>query len=137
MQFPQTAQYALRVMAYMAVNADEAPFRSQDLSKETDIPTPYLSKILRRLVETGLLNSQKGHGGGYRLDRAPEDIRFSDVLEGVDYDAEADTCVFGWGPCDSHDPCPLHPFWSDLKDHYKEWSRRYTLAHIKDGDVEV
>ena len=131
MQFSQTAQYALRVMAYIAVNREEAPFRAKDLSAKTGVPTPYLSKILRRLVETGLLNSQKGHGGGYFLDRPPQEIRFSDVLSAVDYEVEPATCMFGWGPCDIANPCPLHLYWSDLKAHYEQWAQRYTLADVE------
>ena len=136
MQFSQTAQYALRVMAHIAVNTEKAPYRAKDLSAETGVPTPYLSKILRRLVETGLLDSQKGHGGGYSLARPPADIRFSDILGAIDYEVEPQTCMFGWGPCDVTNPCPLHPFWSDLKDNYNDWAERYTLATVAGGFQE-
>ena len=48
MQLTQTAEYALRALAHMATLPDSAPRRAQDLSNDTGIPLPYLSKILRR-----------------------------------------------------------------------------------------
>ena len=134
----QTAQYALRVLAYMTTRPENEPVRSQDLSEETGIPSHYLSKIMRRLVEAGLLHSQKGHGGGFRFARPLDEIRFLDVLEAMDVEVEPKACVFGWGACSGDNPCPLHPFWSDLKTHFVDWAEQYTMADVKaDGKLDV
>ncbi len=76
----QTAEYALRVMAWLAISSPDRAVRAADLSKSTDIPVHYLWKILRRLVVAGVLTSQKGKGGGFRLARPPDEIRFTDIL---------------------------------------------------------
>lgn len=131
MRLTQTAEYALRVMAQMATLRDNRPVRAQDLSQMTGIPLHYLSKILRRLVSAGLLNSQKGHGGGFVFARPVSRIYFSDILNAVNYEIEPSQCVFGWGECNRNNPCPLHFFWSDLKDYFSQWAEQHTLAEVR------
>jgi Rrf2 family protein len=131
MILPQTAEYALRAMAWMASVPDDAPMRARDLSRATQIPPPYLAKILRRLVLAGLLTSRKGQGGGFTLARAPEDIRFIDVLAAVDVIPEEGRCAFGWGKCQESDPCPLHHVWVTIRDQFRSWATNTTLAEIR------
>jgi len=108
--------------------------RAKDLAPLAGVPRPFLSKILRRLTAAGLLTSQKGHGGGFSLAKAPEQIRFVDVLRAVDFHPTADHCLFGWENCDEGNPCPLHPEWAVLKEAIEEWARTRTLADIQRGD---
>jgi Rrf2 family protein len=131
----QTAEYALRVLAYMSIENGGHPVRARDLSAKVDIPPSYLSKIMRRLVEAGLLDSQKGHGGGFRIAKPLSEIHFSDILEAVDRDVRPEGCVFGWKTCDANDPCPLHPFWKRLKDDVEDWAREYTLEDVKESNL--
>ena len=77
----KTAEYAIRAMAAVATLPEGKKARASDLGRATGIPSPYLSKILRRLVLAELLDSQKGQGGGFSLARPPEQI---DQLSEVD-----------------------------------------------------
>lgn len=133
MKLPQTAEYALRVLAFMAIRKENAPFRASDLSQDTEIPLPYLSKIMRRLVQGGLLSSQAGHGGGFEFAQPLSRIRFIDVLNAVDYEVHPISCVFGWGGCNEQNLCPLHPFWSDIKNDFVSWAESCTLADVSAG----
>jgi len=134
MVLSQTAEYALRAMAWLATTPSEEPMRVKDLSTSTGIPSHYLSKVMRRLVLAGLLTSQKGQGGGFLLARPPEEIRFLDILTAVDAYSTDDRCAFGWGQCDAVHPCPLHGSWSRLNEQLKSWAEGTTLADIaKDG----
>ena len=137
MRLTQTAKYALRAMAYMSTIRDELPIRAKDLSEATGIPGPYLSKIMRHLVTAGLLNSQKGHGGGFKFSKSLSKIRFIDVLNAVNTEINPDECVFGWGECVYHNPCPVHFFWSDFKEHFVESAKKYTLADVEDTKPEA
>ncbi|HFE47090.1 MAG TPA: transcriptional regulator, partial [Nannocystis exedens] len=80
----QTAEYAFRAMACLASSLG-TPLRARDLSTQSNIPPFYLSKVMRRLVVAGLVDSQRGHGGGFRLAKPPGAIRFFDILEAMDY----------------------------------------------------
>jgi Rrf2 family protein len=126
--FSQTAEYALRVMAWIAGQPAGEPILARDLSADTLIPEQYLLKILRRLVLAGLLESRKGRGGGFVLSRPPEQIRFSDVLEAVDASPRQDRCAFGWGTCDPSRPCPLHTSWGPMSDAFRTWATTSTFG---------
>lgn len=130
MLLPQTAEYALRAMALLAALPPDGAMRASDLSSAAGIPTAYLSKIMRRLVVEGLVLSQKGHRGGFRLGRPAKEICFSDVLRAVAFEVHADDCAFGWGNCNPQKPCPLHPAWTRMKGAFVDWSARTTLADI-------
>lgn len=130
MLLPQTAEYALRALACLVdLDASEG-LRSADIAERSGVPGAYLQKVLRRLVEAGLLDSQRGHGGGFRLARKPSAIRFLDVLEATEFDMNPKACAFGWDRCDVARPCPLHPAYAELKDTMREWAARTTLADV-------
>ncbi len=138
MKLSQTAEYALRVLAFMATREGDSPFRARDLSRDTGIPLDYLSKVMRRLVEGGLLSSRKGHGGGFDFARPLSRIHFIDILTAMGYETQATNCVFGWGECNEQNPCPLHSFWSDIKNDFVNWAETYTLADVSaKGDPSV
>ncbi len=130
MHLPQTAEYALRAMACVALKEDGSPVPSKLVARDTGIPSHYLSKIMRKMVDAGLVTSRKGHGGGFKLARDPEEITFKQILETVDYKIEPDECVFGWDKCNSKKPCPLHHTWSQLKDTVLWWAENMTLQEV-------
>src|SRR5512141_3071848 len=123
MNLTQTAEYALRAMAYLATLDEGGSVTSADLCVATGIPSAYVSKIMRRLVLAELVAARKGHGGGFALARRPDEIRFLDVLTAVDYPMETDRCAFGWGRCNPTSPCPLHASWSELTELFLGWAR--------------
>lgn len=136
MFLPNTAEYALRAMAVLANAPKNAALRSHDLSEQTGIPSHYLSKILRKLVVAGLLSSRKGHGGGFRIARPLQYVRFLDILLAVGYRTDPDRCSFGWGSCDTDNPCPLHGAWSRLNNEFLDWAASTTLKDVL-LDVDV
>jgi len=130
MLLSQTAEYALRAMAWLATVPGGEPVRALDLSRATDIPAQYLSKILRRLVLAGLLESQKGQGGGFSLARAPGEIAFIDILSAIDAYPAQGRCAFGWGECDAANPCPLHHSWNYLNEQIRDWAAGTNLEEM-------
>lgn len=133
MYLSRPAEYALRAMTYLAHMEPDKRIRSNDLAKATHIPPAFLSKIMRRLVASGLVDAKKGHNGGFVLAMAAEEISFIDILRAVDFEPAADHCLFGLGNCDSQNPCPLHREWSILKDQIEQWARSHTLGDSLEG----
>ncbi len=126
----QTAEYALRALSQLAAQRPARALTAQELARLTLVPASYLSKILRKLVAAGLLDSQKGHGGGFVLSRPAVTVRLSDVLDAVDEMPSEERCAFGWGDCDAAHPCPLHPAWSRLNNALREWATSTTLQDV-------
>jgi len=133
MYLSRPAEYGLRAAAYLAQCEPDSRVRSQDLAKAANIPPAFLSKIMRKLTEYGIVHAQKGHNGGFRLAKPPSEIRFIDVLQAVDFEPKADHCLFGLGNCDSENSCPLHDEWSTLKRQIEQWASFHTLKDSLQG----
>lgn len=134
MHLSRTAEYALRAMAQLALLDAGVSLPAQDLSNSTAIPVAYLSKVMRKMVLAGLVNAQKGHGGGFALARPAGKIRFSDVLEAAGIDPKENDCAFGFARCNAKSPCPLHFAWKDLGDRFRTWALDTTLADVRTGE---
>lgn len=130
MWLPQTAEYALRAMAALAVEPPGTALRAVELAERTAVPAAYLAKILRRLVVAGLISGRRGRGGGFTLSRPPHEVRVAEILEAVDLSTEPDHCAFGWPACNDAAPCPLHPLWGELRGHLTTWAERTRLDDV-------
>ncbi len=131
MILPQTSQYALRIMANIALTRGARPIRAKEIASEIGCPAHYVSKVLRKLVTAGLLRAEKGHGGGFLLARSAERIFFCEVLEAVQGASEQKQCIFGWRRCDPKNPCILHHRWSAVSGVFLEWARNTSLGDIQ------
>ncbi len=126
----QTAVYAFRALSRLAALPEGESASAPELAKLTNVPLPYLSKVLRRLVARGLLSAQRGHRGGFALARPPASVSFIEVLEALDQMPAADRCAFGWGRCNGARPCPLHASWDELNRSFRSWATTSTLADV-------
>ena len=108
----QTATYALQAMAFLAGHKDEGPILSQTISQEMNIPKNFLSKILNRLVQEGLIQSIRGTGGGFVLAKDPSDISMRDVVSPFMKLDDYTNCFLDLKECDGS--CALHPRWKGI-----------------------
>ena len=82
MRLSARVDYALRAVAELA--AADAPRTVEQLSAAQKIPNKYLESILGELRRGGLLRSQRGPDGGYRLARPASEISIADVIRALD-----------------------------------------------------
>ncbi len=101
-----TAEYALRAMAWLTLTPDEL-VSAGTLAEATRVPADYLAKILQQLSQAGLITGRRGVGGGYKLARSADEIYMLDVLNVVDPVERLRSCPVG---LETHGPnlCPLH-----------------------------
>lgn len=108
----QTATYALQSMAFLAAHKDEGPILSQTISREMGIPKNFLSKILNRLVQAGLVQSIRGTGGGFVLAKNASSISMRDVVSLFMKLDDYKKCFLALKECDGS--CALHPRWKRI-----------------------
>lgn len=87
----QTAEYALRAMVFLA-EQPEGAYTVPQIAEHTRVPAGYLSKVLQSLVRGGLVTSQRGLGGGFRLHRPVAEITLLDVVNCVSPIARITRC---------------------------------------------
>lgn len=84
MKLSTKGRYAVVALADLAMAGGDDLTSLAEISRRQDISLPYLEQLFVRLRRAGLVDSVRGPGGGYRLARAPADLRIADVLEAVD-----------------------------------------------------
>jgi len=82
--------------------------QSREIADVLGLPPQFLTKILRRLTATGLVASQRGRSGGFRLSRAPNSIRLIEVVMPFEEPRTENICLLGQDFCADHEGCPLH-----------------------------
>ena len=73
-------RYALRVMTYLAVNADREFVPLKEIAEAESISLKYLESIARMLSKEHYIEGTSGRGGGYHLTRKPEAYKVGDIL---------------------------------------------------------
>ena len=106
----RTSQYALRAVLHLA-RAPDAPVSAAEVAADLDVPANYLSKILHALSRAGVVRSERGPGGGYRLARPPERTSLADVIDPFDRIGVGGRCLLGNPQCPGARPCAAHERW--------------------------
>ncbi|HWR88912.1 MAG TPA: Rrf2 family transcriptional regulator, partial [Dissulfurispiraceae bacterium] len=74
LRLPTKGQYGVRAMFEIARGYPNQPISIRQISERQDVSVAYLEQILNKLRKAGLVRSVKGPGGGYLLNRKPEEI---------------------------------------------------------------
>jgi len=130
--FSQASEYALRALTELARTSDDDWILAGQLSEALQVPSHYLAKVLQNLARRGVLESQRGRQGGFRLARRPESITAYDVVRELDDVRMLESCIMGEGTCSDDTACPLHALWRDIRDRFVEVLRVTTLRDLAD-----
>lgn len=114
-----TTEYALRAMTYLARQPQVGIVLGRDLSREADVPSAYLTKVLLVLRNAGFVETVRGTGGGYRLAKSPDQIFLIDIVELFEGQKTRSKCLMGHSrECSEHEPCSAHRIWHGLRAAY-------------------
>lgn len=102
----QTAEYALRATVFLA-GQELVPRTTLEIAEATQVPASYLAKVMQSLSRAGLVKSQRGLGGGFILNEAPEKLTVLAVINAVDPIKRYPECPLGI-PSHGRRLCPLH-----------------------------
>ena len=84
MRVSAKADYALRALIEIANRDDGRPVSAEELGKLQEIPHGFLQAILADLRRSGVVMSQRGQSGGWRMARDAESVSVADVIRAVD-----------------------------------------------------
>lgn len=114
MQVSRTLDYAVRSLIYMG-NHEVPRMSMKEISEAQHIPQNYLAKIMRRMVERGLIRSMVGPEGGYFLRRDPKDINLREIYEAVEGELRVIDCMDQDEVCALYENCTQLPVWDKLQ----------------------
>ena len=104
---------------------------SPTLAQATGIPEPTVAKVLKALGNAGLVSSQRGARGGYRLARPLSSIHVASVITAIDGPISLTACVDGaTGGCEAQAMCQIQGRWDPVNDAIRSALTRITLDHM-------
>jgi Rrf2 family protein len=107
------ADYAIRCILYMS-SMKEKMANVKVIAEPMGIPQSFLAKILQKLMKAGIVESIRGAGGGFRLQKKPSEINLYDVVVAIDGTMSLNRCVDDPSTCELSPDCVVHPIWVDV-----------------------
>ncbi|MEV6650241.1 Rrf2 family transcriptional regulator [Streptomyces sp. NPDC051219] len=135
MRISARADYAVRAALQLAASRDAGPLKAEGIADAQDIPHKFLEGILNDMRRGGLVSSQRGGNGGYRLAKPAESITIADVIRVVDGPLVSVRGVRPpelsyTGPAES-----LLPLWIALRANVREILDGVTLADVASAEL--
>ena len=84
MRVSAKSDYALRALIEMAGRTESTPVSAEELGRLQEIPHGFLQAILADLRRSGIVVSQRGQSGGWRMSRSADTVSVADVIRAVD-----------------------------------------------------
>jgi Rrf2 family protein len=121
-----TAQYAIRAVMHIA--QAERWCTADEVATLANIPRGYLAKVLQTLTGAGILDSQRGLNGGFRIRHECIRVTAYDIVRAIDPVDSYGVCR----DCRAGDPgsdCSANRLFADIQ---SETDRRLRLATLAD-----
>ncbi|HSJ23123.1 MAG TPA: Rrf2 family transcriptional regulator [Longimicrobiales bacterium] len=126
----QTAEYALRVVLYLAARPAGERVGASRVAAELGIPERYLARVMNALARDGVLLSARGAQGGFSLAVLPAALTLGAVVAPFDAVGQAPQCLLREQRCDPSDPCLAHEHWHCIAGGVRHFFQTTTIADL-------
>jgi Rrf2 family cysteine metabolism transcriptional repressor len=140
MIFTTKAEYGVRLLVELGRQGAQDPVSLKAISEAEGLPLAYLERIVALLKKAGLVESQRGAHGGYRLARPAADITMDEAVLALEGVVAPMSCFVEDGvdrkgvQCSHHEDaghgCATKLLWTRVQGGMVEAMRRTTLAEL-------
>jgi FeS assembly SUF system regulator len=137
LRLSKLTDYAVVVLVRLArAEAAGAMQTSPGIAAATGIPEPTVAKVLKLLAGAGLVVSQRGARGGYRLTRSLAAIAVAEVIAAIDGPIALTACVDGAeGACSTETMCPVRGRWDPVNAAIETALHAISLADMEQAAI--
>lgn len=131
MKFSTKSRYALRLMAELAHRPAGATVSLKEICERQQLSLKYLEQIVTPLARAGLVKSERGSQGGYRLTRSPADYTAGEILRAIEGSVAPIPCLGSeTNDCPLSGQCFTLPFWTGLDEVINQYIDSVTLEQL-------
>lgn len=124
-------RYALRVMLHFALHGGQEYIPLKEIAEAEGISQKYLEAIMTTLSKAGFVDAVHGKGGGYRLNRPPEQYTVGSILKLTEGSLATVSCTTqGPSACSRSTCCHTLPMWERLDALVDNFFESITLADL-------
>ena len=127
----KSSKYAINAMHYIVANASEDhKLLVKEIAEATQVPQPFLSKLLQQLSAKGIISSSKGRNGGFFLTSGQLQGSILDIIVEIEGKDRLNMCAINFDHCDEANPCPIHHLIAYEKDQLRQCYRNIKLSDL-------
>jgi Rrf2 family iron-sulfur cluster assembly transcriptional regulator len=131
MRITTKGRYGLRAVINLAGAHHSRPVSIGSIAGEEKVSSEFLEQIFFKLKKAGLIKSIRGPGGGFLLNKTPDEISVQNILEAVGETHGLTPCTLRRKTlCDASVPCPAHDIWIGLQKTMEDYLSHVTLKDI-------
>jgi len=130
MQLTRAADYAVRVMIYLATPEAEGRVSLPALAQATGAPQSFLSKVMQALSRAGMISSRRGQTGGFQISPCGRAASMREVIEAIDGTICLNVCLMSGRSCNRKVSCPAHPIWAQAQQAMLDVLSHATVAEL-------
>jgi Rrf2 family protein len=122
--------YGLIALKHIASLPDGDLANAKEIATQFNLPPSLLAKILQSLAQSGIIESTKGSGGGYRMVRKPSNVTLTQVFESIEGPVHMVMCTSNDGCCSIEDRCTVKNGLTNLEQRFYQFFDTVTLADV-------
>lgn len=132
----KSTDYALMALADLALLPSGETLSARRVAESHNLPPELGAKVLQGLKKSAIVETRKGIRGGYRLARAPEEIRITEVIESVEGPLALVECMLDDNTCNLTSTCSVRTPLTRVHERVLATLADLTLAQIvADADL--
>lgn len=137
MQLNMTTDYAIRIVSYLGEHRRIVP--STELSKELNISKTYVLKMMRNLVDDGIVNQHRGVNGGYSIAKKPSEISILDIFHAMENTIQINRCLEADHYCNRNltPICIVHRYYKNFQNIFNDYFDSITIQNILDDQNDL
>ncbi len=110
-----------------------------EISNRQSISLSYLEQLFGKLRKAGLVDSHRGHAGGYSLSRPSQSIKLDAIIAAVDEDIKLHGCTPEIKQhCTGHTTqCMTHSLWDALEAHIEDFLAKVSVADVVEQNIPI
>jgi Rrf2 family protein len=133
-------QYGVRAMFEIAKDYKKGPLTIKEISKRQGMSVSYLEQLLNKLRRAGLIKSRKGPGGGYTLEKKPDEISIGVILNTLEGPVAITNCLApesAQPECNLIEKCVTRLLWKSLGEKIENFLDTISLNDLLKEEVRL
>ncbi len=126
----RNTDYALRAMINLARNYGNNLVSSRTIAIQEKVPYQLACKLMQRLHQKKLIESNMGPKGGFFLSRKPDKITLLEIIESVQESLSLNRCMLANFKCPKQKTCTIKPRLAELQEYIGTYLNNITLAEL-------
>jgi len=137
MMISTKGRYALRIMLDLAQHREDGYISLSKISQRQGISVKYLEAIISVLNKAGMVESQRGKEGGYKLTKAPEEYSIGSIVKLTEGSIAPVACLENDSePCEQRFDCLTLPLWIKLEGIVDSYLESVSLTDLLERNIK-